>query len=205
MKHHRRLYSPISHQIAGGQTCLSLYWHISKKKTNATALGKHKRSQQTAISSTVGKKFTVHFRSHFPQRKSTKEKQIPGISCFAVIKLFSVCINWCCQFEQPDGVFIYPLPSGNNIACCAEYDISCLLNLLFHCHSIIIDSIPSVHLPSCSISISPQSNIFSPYILYMQGQESLSMILMDPVQLSLFCDSVILGSYDMWLCLIACS
>lgn len=34
-------------------------------------------------------------------------------------KLFSIYINWCCQFRQPDGVFMYPLPSSNNMGCSA--------------------------------------------------------------------------------------
>lgn len=107
------------------------------QKTNAAPREAHKRSQQPAIPKTAGVKFTVLFRSPFPQRKTTEEKNIMNV-LFCCDKLFSIGTNWCCQFRHPDGVFMDLLPSINNMPCCVQYDISCSFKFavsLWFCNS----------------------------------------------------------------------
>lgn len=116
---------------------------IDFQKTNAAPRGEHKRSQQPAIPNTAGEKFTVHFRSPFPQRKTTEEKQVSGISWFAVINyspyiqtgVASLDILMVCLWIFSLALTICPVVYNMTLAV--------LLNLLFHCGSVIVDFISS--------------------------------------------------------------
>lgn len=107
--------------------------HFQEKKLMQLHWGNTKeasRLQYQTQKYQVGKKFTVHFRT-FSTEKIHEGKTDTRNICFAVIKSLSVCINWCCQFRQLDGVFMYPLPSSNNMATCADKDISCSFKFVF--------------------------------------------------------------------------
>lgn len=114
---------------------------IDFQKTNAAPRGEHKRSQQPAIPNTAGEKLTVRFRSPFPQGKTTEEKQISGISWFAVIS-YSPYVQTGVASLDILMVFIFSLALT---ICPVVYNmtLAVLLNLLFHCGSVIVDFISS--------------------------------------------------------------
>lgn len=169
MKYHCRLYSSISQQMADGQTCLSLYWWISRKLTQlhwGSTKGVNSLQYQTQLGKSSQAISGVLFHREKPQRKSRYEEYLvllwwnyspyvwTGVasldSLMVCLRIFSLVLTV--------QLVVYNMT------------LAVLLNLLFHCSSVIMDSISSVHLPSCSISISPQSTQFcefSPCILYV--------------------------------------
>lgn len=147
-------------------------------------MGEHKRSlqYQTQLGRSSQLISEALFHRENPQRKNRYQEYLVllwwNYSPFVWIGVASLDSLMVCLCILSLAVTIWPVVQNRTLAV--------LLNLLFHCHLVIIDSIPSVHLPSHSNSISPQNNrfcAFPPHILYMQSQELLSMILMDPFPL----------------------
>lgn len=153
----------------------------------------HKRSlqYQTQLGKSSQLISEALFHRENPQRKNRYQEYLVllwwNYSPFVWIGVASLDSLMVCLCILSLAVTIWPVVQNRTLAV--------LLNLLFHCHLVIIDSIPSVHLPSHSNSTSPQNNrfcAFPPHILYMQSQE-FSGALNDP-------DGSLPTQYILWFC-----
>lgn len=136
-----------------------------------------KKLMQLHCGSTKGACDTKHswekvhspFQEPFSTEKIHKRKRDIRNILFCCEKLFSICINWCCQFRQPDGVFMYPLPSNNNMGFCAVQNISCSFKFVFS-----LSSNNNRFYPFCSSPLRVTSSVIFPHISYIYRARSCS-------------------------------